>query len=80
MNNENPLFVYRDGTTVQLGDVIIAASQPAKIEMILIPGTIDAQNFSCADTGGLLLKFDNGDMQLWPSVNEDLELVRRKTE
>jgi len=33
--------------------------------------------YSSILTGGVLLCFENGDRQLWPVVNEDLEFVRR---
>lgn len=69
-------FRYTSGEEVLTGDKITVASKPGTIEKILSPQTQDATDFSCPDTGGLLIKFDDGDLQVWPDVDEDLILVR----
>ena len=73
-------FVYRSGEPVMTDDVVTAAGDQARVAMVIQPNTQDAKDFSCKTTGGLLLKFDNGDVQLWPEVDEDLIFVRRRDE
>ena len=72
-------FQYLSGEEVCHGDLVIAANQRAAVESIFYPGTQGAKDFSCDATGGLLLKFYNGDLQLWFAPEEDLEFVARKT-
>ena len=47
----------------------------ATVEKIIMPGTIDAIDYHCQDTGGLLIHFDNGDLHLWIDTNEDIEYL-----
>ncbi len=65
-NNER-IFTYLDGNSVCVGDLVIAANQQAVVEKVIKPGSPDASDYSCSATGGLLLAFQNGDLQLWPS-------------
>ncbi len=68
-------FHYKSGDLVCQGDVVLVKDKRAVVESILGRGTRDAKRFSCSKTGGVLLKFEDGDVQLWPWINEDLELV-----
>lgn len=70
-------FAYADGRAVHAGDRICVAGHRGRVERILAPETLDAQHFDCFGTGGILLKFDNGDLQLWPWTDEDLVLMGR---
>jgi len=78
MNSEDTFFVYENGTPVHVGDVVLAASQNAVIEEIFLPGTADARAFSCMETGGLMVHFEDGNRILWLKVDEDLEFIRRR--
>ena len=73
-------FTYLGGTRVLVGDVVMAANKQASIEKVIQPRSKDAKDFNCEMTGGLLLAFEDGDLQLWPSANEDLVLMHRGKE
>jgi hypothetical protein len=66
------------GEVVQEGDIVVVIDKRAVVERILSKRSQDARNFACFDTGGLLLRFDDGDVQVWRSVDEDLAFLRRK--
>ncbi len=72
-------FSYMGGEPIFVGDVVDAAGQRAIVEKVIQPDSQDARDFSCPDTGGLLLAFENSDLQLWPQADEDLEFIRRGT-
>ena len=78
MNKNNALFYYTDGMPVYTGDIVEVAFQRGTIEMILIPGTTDARDFSSFDTGGLLIRFDTEGLLVVTSTDEDLEFVSGK--
>lgn len=58
-------------------DEVVVANQRAVVANIFEKGSSIANDYSCFETGGILLSFENGDLQLWPFANEDLVLVRR---
>jgi hypothetical protein len=70
-------FYYVTGEQVLIGDRISVASKQGAIENILMPETEDAKDFDCKETGGLLINFEDGDLQLWSEVDEDLMFVDR---
>jgi len=70
-------FEYAGGGTVLEGDIVSVAGKQAVVERVFSKGTRDARDFACLETGGLLLRFEDGDIQLWPWVNEDLEFRSR---
>jgi hypothetical protein len=69
-------FKYSDGSLVKVGDVILVINKPGRIEQILEKGTSEAEAYHCYDSGGLLIRFDDGDLQLWPETDEDLVFVK----
>lgn len=70
-------FHYKSGEVVQEGDVVTVVGKRAIVERVFSAGSRGAQDFACPETGGLLLKFEDGDVQVWPSVDEDLEFRGR---
>ena len=73
-------LVYSDGKVIQEGDLISVAGHRGHVERIFMAGTPEAGDFACGKTGGVLLNFDNGDLQVWPFINEDLVLLGRRGE
>jgi hypothetical protein len=74
-------FMYPSGIPVMQGDVVVATGvtrrQDAYVELVIQPGTEDAKAYHCTETGGLLIRFSDGNLILSPSVDEDLQFVRR---
>ena len=70
-------FAYSNGSDVHEGDLISVCGRRGWVERIFTPGTPGAMDFSCFDTGGVLLNFESGDLQLWPYIDEDLVLLGR---
>ena len=70
-------FCYSDGKTIMNDDEVVVADQRAVVANLIEKESPIARDYSCIETGGILLSFENGDVQLWPFVNEDLVLVRR---
>lgn len=68
-------FTYSDGTPVNQGDrVIVENHRMASVELLLQPGTEESTVWQCCDTGGILLKFDDGDCWLCrEGLDEDFE-------
>ena len=71
-------FRYQTGEEVAAGDVVDINHRCAVVEKLIAPGTADASDFGCEATGGVLLQFGDGDLQLWPQPDEDLRFVSRK--
>lgn len=69
---------YCSGIPIYKGDAIAVGELRGTVEELLVKGTSAAENYRCLDTGGLLLRFENGDLQVWPYMNEDLKLLQRK--
>ncbi len=72
-------FVYSDGREINKGDRIVnddlnGIVVSGIVEGIFFPGSDEAQLHGCPFTGGVLLKFDNGDLQLWTDIDEHLIL------
>jgi hypothetical protein len=51
---------------VQKGDLVLVDNDPGQIEEVCSPGTELARNYSCEETGGLLIQFDDGILALLP--------------
>ena len=71
------LFKYCSGEEIRLGDRISVSGKKGFVERVIAANTLEAKDYSCVDTGGVLLRFESGDLQLWPWMNEDLELLGR---
>jgi hypothetical protein len=72
-----PAFHYKSGEAVREGDLVVVAGKRAVIERLFSERSAAAQDFACFETGGLMLKFEDGDVQVWPAVDEDLEFRGR---
>ena len=70
-------FRYIGGELVCEGDGVMAANKRAVILRVMGMHTRNAKDHACFDTGGLLLEFEDGDLQVWPYVNEDIRLLQR---
>jgi len=71
------LFNYCSGEEVCQGDRISVSGKKGFVERVIAAKTLEAKDYSCVDTGGMLLRFESGDLQLWPWMNEDLEFIGR---
>lgn len=72
-------FEYSSGEAVLDGDIVSVNGKAGVVESVLQPGDQRAIGYSCADTGGVLITFNDGDLQLWPNLDEDLVLIARGT-
>lgn len=70
-------FAYSDGSAIHEGDSISVSGKRGWVERIFAARTPAAKDFSCFDTGGVLLRFESGDLQVWPYINEDLVFLDR---
>jgi len=69
---------YSDGREIRKGDrVLVEGAREAVVSLLLSPGCKESWDFSCPE-GGFLLDFADGDVQVWPHANEDIELVDRQ--
>ena len=84
MGNCVSIFRYRNGVLVLPGDEVLYASEPHVVELVMMPGTQDAEAFQCPDGGILLSRNVDGrlasnyleeppDGSMW----EDLDFIRR---
>ena len=69
------IFIYCDGSLVKRGDLVSVANHGrATVELLLQPGTQDSIKWQCFDTGGILIKFDDGYYELCQGgFDEDFE-------
>jgi hypothetical protein len=72
-------YKYFNGVAIHEGDIVLLTGLRGLVEMIMQPGTDAARDYNCAATGGFLLKFENGDLQLWKEADEDLQFVSRQS-
>ena len=48
------------------GDLVVVDDRPGRIEEICMPGSQLADYFNCKDTGGLLIRYEDGVVALTP--------------
>ena len=71
---------YIDGREIRRGDrVLVDRTRQAVVSAILYPGSKEARDHSCPE-GGIFLDFNDGDAQVWPRADEDLEFLRGQDE
>lgn len=70
-------FQYKSGERVEEGDLVTVVGKKAIVARVFSEHSRDAQDFACFETGGLMLKFEDGDIQVWSTVDEDLEFRER---
>jgi hypothetical protein len=73
-------FKYTTGELIQPNDVVQVIDRLAHVEQVIEKGTLESAHFNCQETGGILLRFKDGDLQLWPWVNEDLVFLERQSD
>ena len=67
---------YLTGEPIEVGDrVLVNKLYPGVVEYLLDAGSEAASQHGCSESGGIVLKFDNGHLQLWVRADEDLEFV-----
>lgn len=58
---------YTDSNeSVQKGDLVCVDELMGQVEEVCLSGTQLASDYSCKDTGGLLIQFDDGILALLP--------------
>lgn len=73
-----PEFQSLDGQPVLPGDLLrVAGTRQEHVESIFAAGSSDAADYDCSDTGGVVLRLDDGDCWLIRWIDEDYELIRR---
>lgn len=75
---QNRVFKYTCGETVERGDSISLIEVGGVVVAIMQPNSNEAIDHDCSNTGGILISFENGDLQLWVDTDEDLVFVGRK--
>ena len=76
------VFNYETGEEVQVGDrvgidylndrgVVLVGS----VTGVFTPNSLEANDYGCQETGGILIFFDNGEHQLWTETSEHLRLL-----
>lgn len=63
---------------MEIGDQIRVAKKQGIISKLMLPRTADAKDFNCWSSGGILIKFIDGDLQLWKGTDEDLILLKKQ--
>jgi hypothetical protein len=71
-------FFYTNGKLIAEGDSIQVSGNKGIIESLIGKGTKKSKDFCCFVTGGIMIRFKNGDLQVWPTANEDLIFLNRK--
>lgn len=54
------------GEPVTKGDVVMVDDRSGVVQELCMPNSHEAENYYCEDTGGLLIKFDDGLLELLP--------------
>lgn len=73
-----PDFFYLSGDRIQEGDrVLVNSNKPAVVKYILESGSGLASQHGCPDSGGFMLSFDSGGLELWMAADEDLDFISR---
>ncbi len=72
-----PNFFYLSGECIQAADRVLVNNKPAVVKYILESGSELASQHGCPDSGGFMLSFDCGDLQLCMAADEDLEFISR---
>lgn len=71
-------LVYRSGEHVRAKDkVLVYPQRPAVVEAVLKPGTALACNYSVEKEGGFILRFNDGNLEVWMRAEDEIELVAR---
>jgi hypothetical protein len=68
-------FLYVGGRSINVGDQVEVVGKRGAIVALVQPDTRDASDYACSTTGGILIRFEDGDLQLWPFVDEDLLFI-----
>ena len=81
------MFKYATGEEVQVGDRVgfdyandRGIVQKGYVTKLFLPGSIDAADYSCQETGGILIQCDDGERQIWTEANENLILLEQSSD
>ena len=76
---------YSNGKSVHIGDRVGIDNLDGRgvvatglVVGVFPPESPEAQDYSCFDTGGVLISLDNGDCQLWVHPDEHLVLLQEQ--
>ena len=68
------MWNYPDGTSIHVGDEVLVAKQyRARVRAILEQGSSAAVDYGCAETGGYLIEYRSGDVELVTESDPDVE-------
>ena len=71
-------LAYKSGEEVREKDkVLVYPKRPAIVVAVLKPGTAKARDYSVEKEGGFLLQLEGGDLEVWMSAKDEIELVAR---
>ena len=71
-------LTYQNGEEVRENDKVLTYSKrPGIVEAILKPGTKLAYDYYVEDEGGFILQFEDGQVEVWMTAKEKIELVAR---
>lgn len=80
MSEDRKCFIlrYSTGEQMQKGDKVIINSQlVAVVEEVLEPNTPLACDYYVEDTGGFLLRYDDGQFEVWTHVEQEITFLER---
>ncbi len=67
MSDPTVKWIYSDSQEqVKKGDLVMVDEKRARIEEVCMAGTALADSFSCEDTGGLLIRYEDDVLVLVP--------------
>jgi hypothetical protein len=79
MSNATVGWNYSDtDTPIEKGHPVTVDDRPGVVEEVCMPGSREARNYYCEDTGGLLVRFEDGLLELLPFGHHH-RIARRRT-
>ena len=60
------IYTSDPGRLIKSGDRIEIDRRQGHVQLVCMPGSEDADNYACTSTGGLLILFDDGILELQP--------------
>ncbi len=73
---------YAHGPDARIGDIVLIGDQhQAVVEALLLAGTDEAREYSCAETGGVLMRYEELGAVLHRQIDADegVAFLRRVT-
>lgn len=67
MSHATPSWNYSDSDTpIEKGHLVTVDGRSGVVGEVCMPGSREAKNYYCEDTGGLLVRFEDGLLELLP--------------